>query len=102
MNEAIVPKGNNLLQQIDASVHSWNTGEGEKVIMTLEQEILIKEAKAQKKGEKIGHAKGLEEGMLTTLIALVRKGLLSENDAAAQAGISVEEFRTKMSEQISL
>ena len=96
MNEAIVPEGNDLLHRIDASVHSWNTGEGEKAIMTLEQEILIKEAKARKAGLEEGHAKGLEEGILTTLTALVRKGLLSENDAAAQAGISAEEFRAKM------
>lgn len=104
MNESIVTEGNDLLKRIDASVHSWNTGEGEKAIMTLEQEILIKEAKARKagleeghaKGLEEGHAKGLEEGILTTLTALVRKGLLSENDAAAQAGISAAEFRAKM------
>ena len=104
MNEAIVPEGNDLLHRIDASVHSWNTGEGEKAIMTLEQEILIKEAKARKAGLEEGHAKGFEEGhakgraegMLTTLIALVHKRLLSEDDAAAQAGISIAEFRAKM------
>lgn len=56
MNDAIVPEGNDFLRQLDASVHSWNTGEGEKAIMTLEQEILIKEARARRKGIEEGRA----------------------------------------------
>ena len=54
MNESIVPGDDELLHQIDAAVQSWNTGEGVNVIMTLEQEILIREAKAAKKAREEG------------------------------------------------
>ena len=43
-----------------------------------------------------GRAEGREEGTVSTLIALVQKGLLSFKDAAAQAGISEADFRQKM------
>ena len=56
--------------------------------MTLEQEILIKEARAKRKGR--------EEGAQETLAKLVKQGLLSEEVAAAQAGISIEEFHRLM------
>ena len=39
---------------------------------------------------------GRREGILITLVELVQKGLLAVNDAAAQAGMSLEEFQQKM------
>ena len=78
----------NYLQRIDESLRKWNTGEGVKAIMTLEQEILIKEARAKRKGR--------EEGAQETLAKLVKQGLLSKEVAAAQAGISIEEFHRLM------
>ncbi len=41
-------------------------------------------------------AEGRAEGIIETLTALVQKGLLAVKDAAAQAGMSVEEFEQKM------
>ena len=38
----------------------------------------------------------IEEGALKTLVSLVRKGLLAIEEAAAELGISVEEFQKKM------
>lgn len=46
-------------------------------------------------GEK-ERAEGRAEGVLTTLVELVQKGLLAVKDAAAQAGMSPEEFQEKM------
>lgn len=43
-----------------------------------------------------GRAEGRVEGIIETLTALVQKGLLAVKDAAAQAGMSVEEFEQKM------
>lgn len=41
-------------------------------------------------------AEGRAEGILSTLQDLVKKGLLAVQDAASQAGMSVEEFQKKM------
>ena len=43
-----------------------------------------------------GRREGRREGILITLVELVQKGLLAVNDAAAQAGMSMEEFQQKM------
>ena len=52
MNEETVPENNAFLQDLDHSVEEWNTGEKVNIIMTLEQEILIKEARAREDGIK--------------------------------------------------
>lgn len=39
-----------------------------------------------------------EEGVLITLEGLVQKGLITLQDAAAQAGMSTEEFEQKLKE----
>ena len=46
-------------------------------------------------GKVEGKAEGRIEGILDTLIDLVKKGLLSVNNAATQAGMSVSEFELK-------
>ena len=45
-----------------------------------------------------GRKEGKEEGALMTLSELVQKNLLTLEDAAEQAGMSVEEFNQKVAE----
>lgn len=45
------------------------------------------------RGRREGLERGREEGTLSTLCDLVKKGVLSENVAAEEAGMSVEMFR---------
>ena len=45
-----------------------------------------------------GRAEGRNEGSLETLIKLVKKGILSVDVAAAEAGMTVEEFEQKMAD----
>ena len=42
-----------------------------------------------------GRAEGKEEGILSTLVSLVKDGILSFVDAAKRAGMSVSEFEAK-------
>ncbi|MBR6027462.1 MAG: hypothetical protein IKP40_00090 [Clostridia bacterium] len=46
-----------------------------------------------------GREEGREEGMLEVLIRLVRNGLLSVSDAAAQVSMPASEFQTLMETQ---
>lgn len=43
-----------------------------------------------------GFREGEQKGIMRTLVDLVKKGLLSVKDAAAQAGISVDAFQKMM------
>ena len=52
--------------------------------------------KARERAE--GRAEGKAEGRLDMLVNLVRKGLLSEDNAAAEAKMTVDEFRKQMSQ----
>ena len=47
-------------------------------------------------GRREGRVEGRAEGIIETLISLVKKGLLSIKDAAAQAGITETAFEQKM------
>ena len=85
MNAIIIPKDNELIQQIDRSVESWNTGEKVNLIMTLEQEILIKESRARKEGNL--------QGRMDTLLELVLEGSLSIDTAANKADMTVTDFQ---------
>ena len=51
-----------------------------------------KEAKGRAEGEAIGEARGRAEERINTLSELVKNGLLSVEDAAKTAGMSVSEF----------
>ncbi len=51
---------------------------------------------SEAKGFKLGKEEGKAEGVLETLFALVKKGLLSLDDAAKQAGISKAKFQKLM------
>ena len=51
-------------------------------------------------GEAKGEAKGEVKGTIKTLLGLVKKGLLTEANAAAEANVSVAEFR-KLAAQYS-
>ncbi len=69
--------------------------EGEEVInMCKGLEGYGKKERAEGRAE--GRTEGRAEGIIETLTALVQKGLLAVKDAAAQAGMSVEEFEQKM------
>ena len=50
------------------------------------------EAKAMALFKEDGRREGMREGVLSTLIDLVHDGVLSVEDAASRAGVSVEEF----------
>ena len=54
---------------------------------------------AQRKGEKIGMEKGekigMEKGFLSALAQLVKEGILTVENAAERANISVSEFKNK-------
>ena len=47
-------------------------------------------------GRREGRAEGRTEGTMQTLIELVKKGLISIKDAAAQAKLSEDAFTAKM------
>ena len=83
MNESTVPAENRLLQQIDNSVKTWNTGEGVSVIMTLEQEILIKETRARKEGREEGMQEGEANATRKIAIRLLQSGMLPKEVARA-------------------
>lgn len=63
VNDAVVTEENELIRQIDESVESWNTNEGVTVMVSLEQELSIREARAVKKAREIGLAEGRAEGL---------------------------------------
>ena len=71
MNDSIVSEDNELLLQIDEAVRSWNTGERLEIIMTLEEEILRKEALARKEG----FEEGSEQKKLEIAKNLKNKGV---------------------------
>ena len=52
------------------------------------------EGRAEGRAE--GRIEGREEGIISTLISLVRDGILSIKDAAVRAGITEADFQEKM------
>ena len=64
--------------------------------MTFETKINDRIKAARKEGEAYGEARGRVEGRLENLLSLVKKGLISEEIAAEEAGMSVEAFAQKM------
>ena len=85
MNDSIVSEDNELLMQIDESVRAWNTGERLEIIMTLEEEILRKEAVARKEGFEEGSkekqleiAKNLKDKGIDMKIIMEATGLSDE------------------------
>ncbi len=51
------------------------------------------EAIGMTKGEAIGESKGITKGTIKTLVSLLKKGLISENSAAEDVGMSIDDFR---------
>lgn len=96
MNEEIVTGDNKLLLQIDEAVQSWNTGERLEYIMTLEQEMLIKEAKARKEGYAEGHSEGENIGDARRLVETVDEVAANSGRGHSHAlelcGVSEEEY----------
>ena len=68
--------------------------------MTFETKINDRIKAAIKEGEEKwrneGRKEGRNEGRLESLISLVKKGLISEEIAAEEAGMSIESFAEKM------
>ena len=61
----------------------------------------IGEARGRAEGEAIGEARGRAEEKINTLSELVKNGLLSVEDAAKTAGMSVSEFSEKAGLKVS-
>ena len=57
------------------------------------------EAKGRAEGEIIGEAKGRAEERLNLLTTLVKKGLLSIENAAKEANMTVEDFQAAAEQQ---
>ena len=55
-------------------------------------------AEGMEKGRAEGRAEGRTEGVLATLISLVKEGLLSVQQAAARAKLSVGDFERLLSQ----
>lgn len=53
-------------------------------------------AEGRAEGREEGRTEGRTEGVWVTLVELVQKGVLAVKDAAAQAGMTPEEFQQKM------
>ena len=58
--------------------------------------IQLREQELLEEGREEGREEGKEEGSINTLVSLVRKGILTLHLAAAEAGISEEDFSKKM------
>ena len=71
----------------------------------IDQEVLekskskwIKEGK--KEGRKEGRREGREEGVIDTLLILVKDGIISVEDAARRANLSVSKFQKHLDEKM--
>ena len=60
--------------------------------------VAIGEARGVAIGEARGKAAGQAEGIMETLKSLVKKGLLSPEDAAAEAHMTLEDFKARIAE----
>ena len=58
--------------------------------------IQLREQELLEEGREEGREEGKEEGSINTLVSLVKKGILTLHLAAAEAGISEEDFSKKM------
>ncbi|MBQ9707695.1 MAG: Rpn family recombination-promoting nuclease/putative transposase [Firmicutes bacterium] len=87
MNDAAMKREDSLSGKIDAEVRNWNTEEGERKIMTFEQELNIR----YKDGLKKGREEGRTEGKLETAKALKRKDIPIEVIAEC-TGLSAEQI----------
>lgn len=77
------------------TVHLINECTGSEIAIP-EGEEVINMCKGLEGYGKKERAEGRAEGVLETLVELVQKGLLTVKDAAAQAGMTQEEFQQKM------
>ena len=55
-----------------------------------------REAQAEARGEARGEVRGEKNGRLKTVISLIKKGKLSEDEAADEIGMTLEEFKKNM------
>ena len=91
MNDAAMKSEDSLSGKIDAEVRNWNTEEGERKIMTFEQELNIRYKDGLKKGREEGRIEGKEAEKLETAKALKRKAIPIEVIAEC-TGLSPEQI----------
>ena len=70
----------------------------EALMRIMKKDIDIKVAEGMEKGRAEGRAEGRTEGIMTTLISLVKEGLLSVQQAAARAKLPVSDFERLLSQ----
>ena len=67
----------------------------------IDQEVLEKsKSKWIKEGRKEGRREGREEGVIDTLLILVKDGIISVEDAARRANLSVSKFQKHLDEKM--
>ncbi|MBQ9060613.1 MAG: Rpn family recombination-promoting nuclease/putative transposase [Firmicutes bacterium] len=85
MNESEVSEGNQLLRRIDDSVADWNRGGKVRQIMTLEQEIQMRENKIRKEAREQGRAEEREKN-----VSELMKNLgLTREEAIRALGVAI-------------
>ena len=57
--------------------------------------LLNEWTKGREEGREEGREVGREEGILETLSSLVKDGVITEQEAAQRAGLSVDDFRSR-------
>ena len=73
------------------------TDEGVSEVCEIMEEFVAKrEARAEARGEARGEASGEKKGRLKTVISLIKKGKLSEAEAADEIGMTLEEFKNNL------
>lgn len=85
-------------KEVDSAVESYRgDGEKEDTYMSLEQMLMDREDDGRKAGKAEGRAEGkaegLLEGTLRTLASMIKKGLISAEEAAKEASMTVPEFK---------
>ena len=95
INNEFVTAGDTFIENLDADIEGWNSGERVVQIMTLEQEILIRENKARKEafaeGVENGIKQGVTEGKSEMIKAMAAK-CMNEKDIAEVSGFTIEEI----------
>ena len=93
VNTESVTPGDEFIETLDESIDGWNSGERVVQIMTLEQEILIRENKVRKEAFAEGKSIGMAAANKQTASALAAKGMPIE-EIAEIISLSVSEVKT--------
>ena len=88
-------------RELDDAVNAVKNSEErrhEYAMIQLREQELLEEGREEGRaeGREEGREEGKEEGSINTLVSLVKKGIITLHLAAAEAGISEEDFSKKM------